>query len=82
MAALVLMAILLPVIMRGVFLATNSPVAKPSTMALLERLTHGASAQAEAAPVAPAARREAGPGPPRQAAAHGAADQARPRWPA
>ncbi|MEP7306619.1 MAG: ankyrin repeat domain-containing protein [Acidobacteriota bacterium] len=28
---------------QGVFLATNSPVAKPSTMALLERLTHGAA---------------------------------------
>lgn len=28
---------------QGVFLATNSPVAKPSTMALLERLTKGAA---------------------------------------
>ena len=26
---------------QGVFLATNSPVAKPSTMALLDRLTNG-----------------------------------------
>jgi ankyrin repeat protein len=28
---------------QGVFLATNSPVAKPSTMALLDRLTNGAA---------------------------------------
>jgi ankyrin repeat protein len=27
---------------QGVFLATNSPIAKPSTMTLLERLTNGA----------------------------------------
>jgi ankyrin repeat protein len=33
---------------QGVFLATNSPVAKPSTMALLDKLTNGAaSAQAQ-----------------------------------
>ena len=30
----------------GVFLATNSPVAKPSTMALLDRLTSGAASAA------------------------------------
>ena len=29
----------------GVFLATNSPVAKPSTMALLDRLTSGAASK-------------------------------------
>ena len=28
---------------QGVFLATNSPVTKPSTMALLDRLTSGAA---------------------------------------
>ena len=31
---------------QGVFLATNSPVAKPSTMALLDRLTSGAASAA------------------------------------
>jgi len=31
---------------QGVFLATNSPVAKPSTMALLDRLTNGAASAA------------------------------------
>jgi ankyrin repeat protein len=31
---------------QGVFLATNSPVAKPSTMALIDRLTNGAAAKA------------------------------------
>jgi ankyrin repeat protein len=31
---------------QGVFLATNSPVAKPSTMALLDRLTNGAASKA------------------------------------
>ena len=31
---------------QGVFLATNSPVAKPSTMALLDRLTGGAASAA------------------------------------
>jgi ankyrin repeat protein len=31
---------------QGVFLATNSPVAKPSTMALLDRLANGAAAAA------------------------------------
>ena len=31
---------------QGVFLATNSPVAKPSTMALLDRLTNGAASDA------------------------------------
>jgi uncharacterized protein len=31
---------------QGVFLATNSPVAKPSTMALLDRLTKGAASAA------------------------------------
>jgi ankyrin repeat protein len=31
---------------QGVFLATNSPIAKPSTMALLDRLTHGAASAA------------------------------------
>jgi ankyrin repeat protein len=30
---------------KGVFLATNSPVAKPSTMALLDRLTSGAASR-------------------------------------
>jgi ankyrin repeat protein len=30
---------------QGVFLATNSPVAKPSTMALLDRLTNGAGSK-------------------------------------
>ena len=30
---------------QGVFLATNSPVAKPSTMALLDRLTNGAASR-------------------------------------
>jgi hypothetical protein len=28
-----------------VFLATNSPVAKPSTLALLDRLTNGAASR-------------------------------------
>jgi ankyrin repeat protein len=41
---------------QGVFLATNSPVAKPSTMALLDRLTTGsASAAANKAEAAAAA---------------------------
>ena len=31
---------------QGVFLATNSPIAKPSTMALLDRLTQGAASAA------------------------------------
>jgi ankyrin repeat protein len=31
---------------QGVFLATNSPVAKPSTMALIDRLTNGAASAA------------------------------------
>jgi len=30
---------------QGVFLATNSPVAKPSTLALLDRLTNGAASR-------------------------------------
>jgi ankyrin repeat protein len=34
---------------QGVFLATNSPVAKPSTMALLDKLTNGAASKAAAA---------------------------------
>ncbi len=33
---------------QGVFLATNSPVAKPSTMALLDKLTNGAASKAAA----------------------------------
>jgi ankyrin repeat protein len=40
---------------QGVFLATNSPVAKPSTMALIDRLTHGT---ASAAPATAAAGQE------------------------
>jgi ankyrin repeat protein len=44
---------------QGVFLATNSPVAKPSTMGLLDRLTNGAASKA-AAPTSTAA--SAGPG--------------------
>jgi len=42
---------------KGVFLATNSPVAKPSTLALLDKLTNGAASKAAAtaaAAVAPA----------------------------
>jgi ankyrin repeat protein len=42
---------------QGVFLATNSPVAKPSTMALIDKLTNGAASKAAAtasAPTAPA----------------------------
>jgi uncharacterized protein len=35
---------------QGVFLATNSPVAKPSTMALLDRLTNGAASKAVVKP--------------------------------
>jgi ankyrin len=35
---------------QGVFLATNSPVAKPSTMALLDRLTGGAASKAVVKP--------------------------------
>jgi uncharacterized protein len=35
---------------QGVFLATNSPVAKPSTMALLDRLTNGAASRAVVKP--------------------------------
>ena len=43
---------------QGVFLATNSPVAKPSTMALLDRLTNGsASSAANKAEAATAAER-------------------------
>ncbi len=48
---------------QGVFLATNSPVAKPTTMALLDRLTNGtaskaaASASAAAAPAGTEARK-------------------------
>jgi uncharacterized protein len=30
---------------QGVFLATNSPVAKPSTMSLIDRLTNGEAAK-------------------------------------
>jgi ankyrin repeat protein len=33
---------------QGVFLATNSPVAKPTTMALLDKLTNGAASKAAA----------------------------------
>jgi ankyrin repeat protein len=40
---------------QGVFLATNSPVAKPSTMALIDRLTDGAASKAAAPAPAPAA---------------------------
>jgi ankyrin repeat protein len=40
---------------QGVFLATNSPVAKPSTMALLDRLTNGAASRAAATQSAAAA---------------------------
>jgi ankyrin repeat protein len=42
---------------QGVFLATNSPVAKPSTMALIDKLTNGAASKTAAtasAAVAPA----------------------------
>jgi ankyrin repeat protein len=45
---------------QGVFLATNSPVAKPSTMALLDRLTNGT---ASAAAKTSAAAKEKGTGP-------------------
>jgi uncharacterized protein len=42
---------------QGVFLATNSPVAKPSTMALIDRLTKGAASKAALAASAAAARK-------------------------
>ena len=40
---------------QGVFLATNSPVAKPTTMALLDKLTNGAASKAAATASATAA---------------------------
>ncbi|HTM02482.1 MAG TPA: ankyrin repeat domain-containing protein [Vicinamibacterales bacterium] len=39
---------------QGVFLATNSPVAKPSTLMLLDKLTDGAASKAAASAAAPA----------------------------
>jgi ankyrin repeat protein len=39
---------------QGVFLATNSPVAKPSTMALIDKLTNGAASKVAAASAAAA----------------------------
>jgi ankyrin repeat protein len=44
---------------QGVFLATNSPVSKPSTMALLDKLTNGAASKAAAPASAAAAATEA-----------------------
>src|SRR5687768_15550888 len=45
---------------QGVFLATNSPVAKPSTMALIDKLTNGAASKTAATASAAAAPAPAG----------------------
>lgn len=45
---------------QGVFLATNSPVAKPTTMALLDKLTNGAASKAAATAATAAAEAPAG----------------------
>jgi ankyrin repeat protein len=44
---------------QGVFLATNSPVAKPSTVALIDKLTNGAASKAAATALTAAAGTEA-----------------------